>query len=68
MKTIPQIAQTFRISELRVHALIRQGIIAKSLRKSRFGKPDIVVSLSEVERYFNENPKTLAAWQEKYDQ
>lgn len=68
MKTIPQIAQTFRISELRVHALIRQGIIAKSVRKSIVGKPDIVVSLSEVERYFSDNPKALAAWQERYDQ
>lgn len=68
MKTIPQIAQKFRISELRVHGLIRQGKIAKSVRKSIVGKPDIVVSLSEVERYFRDNPKTLAAWQERYDQ
>lgn len=65
MKTIPQIAQTFRISELRVHAMIRQGIVAKSLRKTMFGKPEIVVNLSDIERYFRENPKTLAAWQEK---
>lgn len=65
MKTIPQIAQKFRISELRVHSLIRQGIIAKSMQKIA-GKPTIVVSLSEVERYFRENPGTLAIWQERW--
>lgn len=62
MKSIKKIAENYGISELSVWELIRKGIISSKIIINK-----VAVDESEVENYFNVNPKFLEVKRKKVD-
>lgn len=62
MKSIKKIAEKYGISELSVWELIRKGIISSKIIINK-----VAVDESEVENYFNVNPKFLEVKRKKVD-
>lgn len=63
MKSIKKIAEKYGISELSVWELIRKGIISSKIIINK-----VAVDESEVENYFNINPKFLEVKRKKVDE
>jgi hypothetical protein len=65
-KTIQRAAQDYKIAEIRVHQLIRQGHLSIS-KERHFRRSEITVESEEMDAYFQQNPDTLKEWQERLE-
>ncbi len=68
LATIERVATDYGVAAVRIHSLIIAGAISRCVRSPGRGLPRyIMVDMTEVSRYFFENPVVLAQWREALD-
>lgn len=65
LKTIKETAGHYRIKELRVHQMIRQGHIRVYKEKTMYRTPECLVDTDEIDSYFTRYPEERERWREE---